>query len=97
MIPRFEGAGAGAFAIRSWAGPVSIEWTTNHLTRHLSIDLMPQSRHKKERFSPKGDECEPQRIAKSPGQIGRFPSQEFSQEEAGPYPAPDRFQVFRLV
>jgi len=33
--------------------------TTNHLTRHVSIDLMPQSRHKKERFLPKGDECEP--------------------------------------
>jgi len=71
--------------------------TTNHLTRHVCIDLMPQSRHKKERFSPKGDECEPQRIEKSPRQIGRFPCQEFSQEEAGPHPAADRFQVFWLV
>ena len=28
---------------------------SNHLTRRRSIDLMPQWRHKKERFSPKGD------------------------------------------
>jgi hypothetical protein len=97
MIPRSEAVGAGAFAIRSWAGPVSMEWTTNHLTRHLSIDLMPQSRHKKERFSPKGDECEPQRIAKSAGQIGWFSPEEFIQEKAGTYPATDRFQVLRLV
>jgi hypothetical protein len=71
--------------------------TTNHLTRHFSIDLMPQSRHKKARFSPKGDECEPQCIAKSPGQIGRFSPQEFIQKKAGTHRSTDRFQVLRLV
>ena len=88
----------GAFRLPMGRKAVSVmAGTTNHLTRHVCIDLMPQSRHKKERFSPKGDECEPQRIEKSPRQIGRFPRQEFSQEEAGPHPAADRFQVVRLV
>jgi len=95
---RFDAFPLGAFVPSVRGGAVSVmAGQTNHLTRHVGIDLMPQSRHKKERFSPKGDECEPQRIEKNPRQIGRFPCQECSQEEAGPHPAPDRFQVLWLV
>src|SRR3979411_1964876 len=95
---RSDAPAGGAFRLPTGRTAVSVmAGPTNHLTRHVCIDLMPQSRHKKERFSPKGDECEPERIAKSPGQIDRSSPEEFIQEEAGPYRATDRFQVLRLV
>jgi hypothetical protein len=69
----------------------------HYLTRRRSIDLMPQSRHKKERFSPKGDEFEPERVAKSREQIDRFPPQAWVKEKAPAHRATDGFQVVRLV
>lgn len=99
MIPRADASIGGVFRVPNRDQPLFLETggTTNHLTGHFSIDLMPQWRHKKERFLPKGDECEPKRIAKSRGQIGRSPTEEFIQEKAGPHRATDRFQVLRLV
>jgi hypothetical protein len=58
---------------------------------------MPQWRHEKERFSPKGDEFEPQCVAKNRAQIDQFPPEECIQKKRLSHRATNKFQVRRLV